>query len=164
MSFDTFFQTARFDGSVAVKKNPFTGASTSVPITEPLSSVELKAVRKVLKEVGIKDKHGFYAVSFPDGGAAEVCAEEPATGCMVALRRITPDLTQFLFELLQAGNWVMLPAMAGNVALTTSPESIKGVPKDFPEIIMVNNADEVGVVLSNGVQGWQKYRDKLSGK
>jgi hypothetical protein len=54
---------------------------------------------------------GCCTVDFNDGGAAEVFADRLKSGCMVALRGMTPEVSQFLFELLKAGNWVMLPAM-----------------------------------------------------
>src|SRR5262249_48761313 len=122
MSFDIFFQTARFGGKPVVKRNPFTGVSVSVIPQEPLRAAEVKAVRQVLKRVGARgpDEHGCYVVELEDGGAAEVFGDGMESGCMVALRGITPDLTRFLFDLLKAGNWVMLPAMEPAVAVTTS--------------------------------------------
>ncbi len=83
---------------------------------------------------------------------------------MVAVRGITPELTQFLFDMLQAGNWVMLPVTEDFVAITTAPESIKGIPDGFPEIVTVNTADEVAVLVHKGVQAWQEYRDNAAGR
>lgn len=166
MSFDIFFQTVRYNGGQVVTKNRFTGQTISEPASDPLTAAELKAVRNVLKQVDAKgpDEFGCYVVQFPDGGAAEVFANELETGGMVALRGMTPDLTRFLFDLLRAGNWVMLPAMEDSVAMTTSPNNITGAPDDFPKIVTVSTADEVDVLLSKGVKAWQKYRDRVMKK
>ncbi len=165
MSFDLFFQPCRFSGKPVVKKHPFTGEARSGLPREPLSAAEMKAVRQVLKRVTQgPDEHGCYIVQLDDGGGAEVFADDLKTGCMVALRGMTPNLLQFLFDLLKAGNWVMLPAMEDAVAITTSRESIKGVSEDFPRIVICNSADELGVLLTEGVQAWQKYRDQVVGE
>lgn len=155
MSFDIVFQTVRFEGREEITKNAFTGETHSVPASEPLTAVELHSVRQVLEQAGAQgpDPYGCYVISLSDGGEAEVFAKELQSHCMVALRGITPQLAQFLFDLLRAGNWVMLPASENSVALTTAPESIKGVPEDFPEIITVTTADQVRVLLSQGVSG-----------
>jgi hypothetical protein len=80
---------------------------------------------------------------------------------MVTLRGITPNLTQFLFDLLKAGKWVMIPVMEDLVAITASPESTKGIPEDFPRIVVCNSPHEMGLLLTNGVKAWQRYRDQV---
>src|SRR5262249_55668300 len=153
-SFDIFFQTSRFSAKPVVKKNPFTGEAQSVCPQEPLTAAEVKAVRQLLKRVAAQgpDEHGCYVVQFDDGGGAEVYADKLKDGCMVAIGGMTPALAGFLFDLLKAGNWVMLPAMEDNVAITTSPGSMKDVPDDFGKIVACNSAAEVGVLLTKGVR------------
>jgi len=55
------------------------------------------------------DDHGCFDLNFNDGGSADLFAHNLETSCMVAVYRHSPKLTNFLFELLCAGNWVMLP-------------------------------------------------------
>lgn len=163
MSFDIFFQTARFTGKPVVKKNPFTGENQTVIPEEPLTAAEVKAVRTVLKEVHAQgpDEHGCYVVELEDGGRAEVYADKLKSGCMVSLGGITPDLSQFLFDFVKAGNWVMIPAMEDAVAITASPGSVKGVPDEYPMLVTCDSAKEVAVLLTKGVKAWQKYRDQV---
>ena len=163
MSFDILFHTARFTGKTVVKKNPFTGEDASGRSEEPLTATEVKAVRKVLAAVNAQgpDEHGCYVVELEDGGAAEVFADQLKSGCMVCLRGITPDLCQFLFDFLKAGQWVMLPIMEDAVALTASPGSVKGVPDDFPRLVTCDSAQELAALFTKGVQDWQKYRDQV---
>jgi hypothetical protein len=165
MSFDIFFQTGRFTGKPVLKKNPFTGEAQTVLPEETLNAAEITAVRQALKRVAPQgpDEHGCYVVELADGGGAEVVASKLQTGCMVALRGITPNLIDFLYELLKAGNWVMLPVMEDAVAITASPRGMKGVPDDFPTIVACNSADDMGVLLTKGVKAWQKYRDQVGG-
>lgn len=153
MSFDIFFQPCRF-----------TGDAQAVLSNEPLSPAELKAVQQVLERADAHgpDQHGCYVVQLDDGGGAEVFSSSGlASGCMVALGGITADLLQFLFELLDAGNWVMIPAMADTAAITTAPGSLKGVPGDFPRVVVCSSAQDLGILLADGVQAWEKYRAQV---
>ena len=163
MSLDIFFQSARFTGKSAIKKNPFTGEAMTVNPAEPLTAAEVKALRTVLKQVHAKgpDDDGCYAIDLKDGGTAEVYADKLKSGCMISLGGITPDLSQFLLDFLKAGNWVMLPAMEDAVAIAASPECVKGVPDDFPRLVICNSAKEVAVLLTKGVKAWQKYRNQV---
>jgi hypothetical protein len=143
-------------------KNPFTGKQQAVAVEEPLTAAEVKAVKQVLKRVNAQgpDEFGFYAVGFDDGGEAEVYAKKLQSSCVVSLRGITPDLSRFLFDLLKAGNWVMVPAMEDSVAITASPGSVTGVPDEFPKIVTCDSAEEVATLLTKGVMAWQKFRDR----
>jgi hypothetical protein len=163
VSFDIFFQPCRFGGAPAEKRNPFTGKTVSGAPNEPLNAAELTAVQQILDRAKSSgpDEHGCYVVDLSDGGTAEVFTGDLATGCMVAMRRITPDLFQFLYDLLEAGNWVLLPAMEDGAAITASPECLKGVPADFPKIVVCGSAEELRVLLTPGVNAWQKYRDQV---
>jgi hypothetical protein len=165
MSFDILFKPCRFTGKPAVKKNPFTGEDQTVVPDEPLSPAELRAVRQVLKRPAGHgpDVFGCHVVRLADGSQAEVFASDLATGCMVVLRGLTAGLLRFLFDLLKAGNWVMIPVMAEAVAITTSPGSMKGVPEDFPRVVVCNSTEELGTLLAGGFRDWKKYRDQVVG-
>src|ERR1019366_5550534 len=106
MSFDIFFQPCRFSGGTVETKNPFSGEIQSNLLNEPLSPTELQAVQRVLKQATAHgpDEYGCYVVELEDGGVAEVFADNLETGCMAAIRSITPDLSKFLYDLLEAGN------------------------------------------------------------
>jgi hypothetical protein len=164
MSFDIFFYTGRFAGKPVVKKHPVTGKARTVLPEAPLSIAEVEAVREVLKRVEAQrpDEHQ-WCVELSDGGRAEVSAGNLEWGCMVTLRGLTPYLTHFLFDLLKAGNWVMLPVMKDLVAITASPGSTKGIPEGFPKIVVCHSPDEMGLLLTNGVKAWQRYRDQIVG-
>jgi len=158
VSFDIFFQPCRFTGSSVEQKNPFTGEVRSVLANEPLNSAELEAVRKVLwqAKAGGPDEQGCYVVQLGDGGGAEVFGDDLATGCMVALRGMTPDLSRFLYNLLKAGNWVMLPAMEDAMAITAAPGAMRGIPDDFPRVVACNSAEELAALLAGGIGAWEK--------
>src|SRR5262249_47327201 len=149
------FQPCRFSGLPVEKKNPFTGEVQSVTPDEPLRAAELKAVRRVLKRARAHgpDEHGRYVVELGDGGVAEVFGADLGAGCMVALRGLTPDLSQFLYDLLKAGNWVMLPVTEDAVAVTTSPGRMKGIPEDFPRVVVCNAAGELAAQRLGHVGG-----------
>lgn len=167
MSFDIFYQPCRFGAEPVEQKNPFTGEVQTVLPVKPLSPRDLKAVRGVLEcaaAVG-PDEHGCYLVQFGDGGVAEVYAgNDIETGCMTALRRgLTPDLLGFLFDLLRAADWVMLPAMEGNPAITALPGRAEGFADSFPEVVC-DSVEELRAVLTGGFDEWKRYRDQIVGR
>jgi hypothetical protein len=163
MSFDIFFQPCRYGGTTVEKKNPFTGQVQSSLVDEPLNAAESTAVRNVLSQAGVHgpDEYGCYRVDLEDGGNAEVFASNLEWGCSVAARSMTPSLCQFLYRLLKAGNWVMLPVMEEAMAITTSPGSLKRIPDDFPKVVVCNSIEELTVLLADGFGAWEKYRDQL---
>jgi hypothetical protein len=72
-------------------------------------------------------------------------------------------LVQFLFDLLVAGRWVMIPAMADTVAITNSPDNVFGLPDGFPRLVECGSSEELGVILTDGAQAWERYRDQVVG-
>jgi hypothetical protein len=165
MSFDLFFQACRSGTQPVERKNPVTGeVQTSVPV-EPLSAEDVRAIRGVLARAGARepDEFGCFVVELGDGGGAEVFARDLANGCMVALRGLTPDLLQFLYDLLAAARWVLLPAMEGNPAVVKSPGLASGFADDFPEVVC-GSPEELGALLSGGYDAWRKYRDQIVGE
>jgi hypothetical protein len=166
MSFDIFFQPCRFGDKLIERVNPFTGEVQSVPRDVPLNADEVGAVQKVLREVTVRgpDEHGCCVVELSDGGGAEVFADDLETGCMVSLRGMTPGLLTFLYDLLKAGNWVMIPAMEDTAAITTSLNSLQRVPDDFLRIVVCNSVEELSQLLSGGIRAWEKYRDQVMGE
>ena len=134
MSFDLFYMPSRFGTEPVERKNPFTGeVQTSLPVV-PLSAEDVRAVHGVLAGAGARgpDEFGCFVVELGDGGGAEVFASDLETGCMVALRGLTPDLLRFLYDLLGAAEWVLLPAMEGNPAIVTSPGLASGIRRQLP--------------------------------
>ena len=164
MGFDIFYQPCRFGTEPVEQKNPFTGEVQTILPVKPLSSHDLTAVRDVLERataVG-PDEYGRYLVRFGDGGAVEVYpGDDFETGCTTTLRRaLTPDLLRFLFDLLSAADWIMLPAMEGNPAITALPGRADAFADSFPEVVC-NSAEELGAVLTGGVDGWKRFRDQI---
>ena len=166
MSFDVFFQPSRFAKKDSGVPEAGIGEPTSVLLNEPLSAAELQAVRNTLLNVTANgpDQHGCYVIALADGGTAEVFGSDLASGCMVAMRGMTADMVRFLFALLVAGKWIMLPAMADSVAITNSPGNVAGVPEDFPKIVACDSAEELSVILTDGVQAWERYRERVVGE
>jgi hypothetical protein len=113
MSFDIFFMPCRYAEASVEEVDPFTAKSRSKLPNEPLTPDELSAVKAVLAakstSFATESDTGFH---FSDGGYAELYGERLASGCMVALRgKMTLQVSAFLYELLHAGRWIMIPAM-----------------------------------------------------
>jgi hypothetical protein len=166
MGFDIFFMRSRSRDEAVEKKNPFTGEVMSVRPPEPLTDSELQAVREVLRGAGAPepDEVGHSLVEFKDGGDAEVHADRLEEGCSVTLRSgLSPDCLRFLFGLLRAAEWVMLPAMEGNPAIVSSPGLAREFAGSFPETVC-GSPEELGAILSGGYEAWEKYRDQIVGE
>ena len=163
MGFDIHFFPSRGGGKPVERISPFTGKQM-ITVIKTLSSDEVTAVRKVLKGVNAHGPDSFdrYTVDLEDGGNAEVNDSDlETTGCTVVLRILTPDLARFLYDLLKAATWVMVPVMEDHVAIAASPESAEGITGDYPKFVVCNSATELGALLTGGVQAWQKYRDQI---
>jgi hypothetical protein len=162
MSFDILFVPTRCAGKPTQIINPFKKGEM-VTVSRTLSSEEATAVRNVLSRVNAHgpDDFGCYNVELADGGSAEVYTDSVETGCVVELRGITPDLIQFLYDLGNAATWVMVPVMEDLVSIATSEDCIKEIPVDLPRPVVCNSANEIGALLAEGVQAWQKYRDQV---
>ena len=164
MSFDLVFLTGRVSGTLITRKNAFTGANQTFQQAAPLTAAEVRNLRQVLKQAGARpDKFGCYQVEFPDGGAAEVFAQELTSCCNVSLRGITPNLAQFLFDFLKAANWLVSPVTDEDFAITASPTLIKDLPQDFSPVVICQSPDELTKLLAQGLTVWQDYRDQVVG-
>jgi hypothetical protein len=166
MGFDLFFIRSRSRDEMVEKANPFTREVMSVRLVEPLTDSELQAVREVLRRAGVPelDRSGYSLIQFGDGGAAEVHTSGLEEGCAVTLREcLSPDCLRFLFDLLRAAEWVLLPAMEGNPAIVASPGLASELAGKFPEVVC-GSPEELGAILSGGYDAWERYRDQVVGE
>lgn len=156
MSFDLFFQPCRFAGPDGVVGSR----------SEPLTDAEEKAVRSVLARVcpAGPDAHQCWSVKVGDGGGAEVFASDLGHGCMIALRGMTPGVVQWMFSVLVAGNWVLIPVQKKVRAITASMDAIRGIPRGFPDVVVCESSDGLGALLAGGIEEWAKYRDRVIGR
>ena len=74
---------------------------------------------------------------------------------------MSPDLLQFLLDLLRAGNWVMVPAMQDTRAIAASSSAFQKVPEKFPELVVCESREEIRLLLSEGFETWKAYRDQV---
>ena len=166
MSFDIFFQAFGEAGPLVERTNRLTSKTESIPSYKPVSAAELEAVRQILRRAKARsDEEGNFLVEFADGGSVEIyTADDLATGFMASLRRgLTPELTQFLFDLLKAGNWVLLPT-EDNATLATSRDRLANLPPELSPGVVCHTAEELGTLLTGGFASWEKYRDQARRK
>lgn len=94
---------------------------------------------------------------------AEVFGNNLSTGLTVALRRLTPNLLRFLFDLLRAADWVLLPVIEGNPAIVSSPGLAIGFADSFPEVVW-GSPEELGAILLGDYDACKRYRDQIVGE
>jgi len=162
MSFDIFYIPCRFDDKETTFTSPSTGETKSRRKCQPLTATELQAVKTLLKKVNARESEdgGFYGIEFPDGGHAQVFGMDQ-TGCMVALHGITPDILAFLLDLVRVGNMWMRPAMEEVVNIVPSFEHAKMLPPGLENITVCDSPEQLGVLLSKGLDAWKHYRDQV---
>ncbi|HEX7667170.1 MAG TPA: hypothetical protein VF407_21715 [Polyangiaceae bacterium] len=163
MSFDLHFMPCRFDGSTEKKLNPFTNETVDAPKNAPLTKDEAAAVVSVIERAGAKrDPDGTIVLHTSDGAAAEIYGKSMTSICMFAIRGagVTPKLAQLLFDVLVAGNWVLLSDAA---AITANAGALQGMPDDdtFDDIVIVTSADQVRTLLLEGWKAFEKYAAKV---
>jgi hypothetical protein len=165
MGFDIFFVGSRVRDEVVEGRSPFTGKVMSSRPQEPLADPELRAIRAVLLRAGAQEdvESGYSIIRFGDGGEAEFQTTGLEKGCTVTLRGgPSRDCLRFLVDLLNAAEWVMLPAMEGNPAIVSTPGLASGVADGFPKVVC-GSPEELDAVLSGGYQAWERYRDQVVG-
>lgn len=94
---------------------------------------------------------------------AEVFGNNLRTGRTVALQRLTPNLLRFLFDLLRATDWVLLPVIEGNPAIVSSPGLASDFADSFSEVVC-GSPEELGAILSGDYDVWKRYRDQIVGE
>ena len=163
MGFDIFYQPCRFGPEKIERPDPHHPGRTRMELPdEPLTAAELAAVHQVLMEVDarILEVTDLYSIQLADGGLAQLCGGNLSTGCIVTCRRMSPGLLQFLFDLLEAGQWAMIPAMEDLLAITATPERLR-TPAKFLKSVVCKSPQELGELIAGGYETWQKYRDHV---
>lgn len=150
MSFDVFLQRFVEGDSAAVDKGPVRDVLKTATRTGP-------------------DEFGWYVLRFPDGvetdfSASGLESQEPFDGCAFHIRGIGDHLIEFIFNVAQAGDMVVIPAMEDTPIVLVSDSQEAGMPPDLLEClraILVRSASELGAVLTGGFDGWRAYRDRV---
>lgn len=162
MSFDLHFQPCRYDGTTKQAMNPFTNELAAFPNNAPLTREEVEAVVRVLEAAGAKrDNDGTFALQASDGTSFEMYGDI-AGGCMISIRGagITSTLAKLLFDVLVAGNWVLLSDPS---AIAASASALQGMPDDdtFDDVVIVTSPDQVKTLLLDGWTAFEKYAAKV---
>ena len=63
-----------------------------------------------------------------------------------------------------AGNWVMVAAQEEPRAIAASRGAVVGAPDGFPEVVVCDSAEALGVLLAGGIEAWGEYRDRVVGR
>jgi hypothetical protein len=145
MSFDVFL--FHFEKGIA------TGASKA-------------AVKSLLQSVRHSgpDSSGVYLIKFRGCEDVEFVAKgldstEPLTECAFFLQTFEQDVTDFMFEVARAGTMAIVPAMKGDV-VAIPQEAIRGeLPDELKgsRIVYLKEPRELGLLLRDGFEAWQKY-------
>jgi hypothetical protein len=154
MSCDVFFQPCRYGYSTERDESSVVLRGDQVRISVPLTLAEEQAVRSILARAcpSRLDARCRWVVEVADGGSAVVFGKDLRKGCVFTLSRLTPDLTRLLFDVLVAGNWVMLPAHVGPRVIVASMDAIRGEPEGFPDVVVCESAEALGALLACAVE------------
>ncbi|RBP14091.1 hypothetical protein DFR50_110116 [Roseiarcus fermentans] len=115
-----------------------------------------------------RKEHG-YDCKLRDGLEIEIYSapldgSEPFDGPMFAFRGFTPVAARFLYEAAVAGQaTVIAPGITCLVEETKDTDLPKDLRKSQP-VIHVGDADELYAALTEGFDGWRRYRDHVVGR
>ncbi|MEO8799305.1 MAG: hypothetical protein ABI551_15550 [Polyangiaceae bacterium] len=162
MSFDLHFQPCRYDGTTKQAMNPFTNELAAFPNNAPLTKGEVDAVVRILEDAGAKrDTDGTFTLRASDGTSFEMYGAIE-DGCMISIRGagITPTLAKLLFDVLVAGNWVLLSDPS---VIAANASALQGMPDDgtFDDVVIVTSPDQVKTLLIEGWKTFEKYAAKV---
>ncbi len=150
MSFELHVQPCRFDGTTDKRVNPVTKQLQDIPRNQPLSELEVSAVRKILEGVGAKvpDGRGCYVARLPDGAKVEVEGVALHLGCTFSVEGtvVTVALAQLLFDVIVAGNWVIL---GEDCIIAPNAECVWGAPDAFGRVCVATSARKVSALLNS---------------
>lgn len=161
MSFDIVFSSCRSGGTKEVV-NPFTGETGTVAAAGPLTPEEKKAVQDFLAEHGYKPA----VVSLPDGVLIEVNLDDDLSGGMICLRDATPDVFSFLFQLADAGNYMLCPIMEDNSAIVTTSEASQsagdsGLLEPDAIVHIAKDPHSIAEIIYPAFGDWDAYRNRV---
>ena len=165
MSFDIYLHTSHLSDQIRQVRNPMTGELFSSPIDQPLTDIERNSVQNVLSRYFSVTTGDKYQHVHLDGcGPIEVNLEiedTEVTGGMISMRGFSISAAEFLFELADAGNFIVHPIMKGNPCVVTANCTRELVMKRWPSVEVLTSASELHALLSGGVRAWQVYRDQV---
>lgn len=162
-------QSSLSSGRTAEVTDPFTGQTQVSEVDDPLTDDERNAVLRVLRAHGAEapDEYGYYTPSFSDGSSVEAgfkgLVDDPNfTGGMISLHGSSEAITEFLFMIADAGNFVMQPIMDGNPEIVTKQATADAVAERFPDVLIAQSSAAIATIISSGVDAWEKYRRKVT--
>jgi hypothetical protein len=128
-----------------------------------LTESEVQAVQ-VLRARGARgpDQLGFYQIE-TSGGPVELHVVgmrglAKCSHCAITLRSLAPEVGEFLFELMRAGNMFLLLDFKQESPVVVSPEQQRQVTGHLPEALVLGSPAELCRWLSESVAEWQRVR------
>ena len=142
-----------------------------------VAPIDTAPVRAVLAKEGNSgpDSFGFYLVGFADGSHVEFNAggldgSKAFSGCAFHIRGMSPLLIQFVFDIAEAGDFVIFNCQ-GNGSKNSPSLILVGahqeahLPMDlishFSNRPVCTSGEILDTLLHAGFAGWQRYRDKV---
>ncbi len=163
MSFDVAFMSCRTSGTEE-KTNPFTGETVAVPVSGPLNSKELAAVNTLFAAHDYDSGLVHVDVDFQ----LEISLDDDLTGGMIFLRDVTPGVFLFMYQLADAGNYVLCPIMEDNPCIVTSAEAsasaaAANILEPNATIHVVDDSLGIAELIYPAFGDWDTYRRKVMG-
>jgi hypothetical protein len=84
-------------------------------------------------------------------------------GCNVRLKRITPNVLSFLLELVQVGTMLMQTDMPNTVTIVPAAHFLHSLPMPSANCVFCESPEELGILLSEGLDAWKRYGDQACG-
>jgi hypothetical protein len=132
----------------------------------PLDAATSRSLAGVVQQhggPGAPDEYGYF-FELNDGGGVEFYAGHRVGG-MLALRDLTPELCDFIFDVMAATGWVAAFQFEETTLLTArelTPAELRRVEGPDAKIVLVRSPDDVARALADAFGGWEAYRDHVN--
>ena len=111
-----------------------------------------------------------YQLTLADGATVEMYAAglhndpEPFHGAMIALRRFSDSICDFIYNFCVASSCIAIPTMDPGCVLVPDENMIAGFPDGFTDdflVVLVNSGADVAIALDGGFDAWTAFRDQI---
>ena len=145
MGFGLHLNTCNLGTEVRRMKNPFTEEPVDIPIDLGLTEAEREGVQSLLREVnaGEPDPDTYSRITLKDGSIVDIAIgslNDTKARCgafAVECKRLTIEVSAFLFRLAHAGNLSIGPTVGTPVIAVVSSEQVARVAHRWPHVDLV---------------------------
>jgi len=135
-----------------------------------MAPADRDGVRAILDTIKAPIVYGAYSIDTEDLGHASLYAQGldgngDFTNCAFITHGLSPQLLTIVFDVAQAGDMIIVPAMEPFAVILSSEGQRAHLPEDLAKetIVLCTSASQLEALVQEGYDGWLRYRDQVIG-